>query len=45
MGEVLNIICVLVEEKWMMVIVIYEMSFVCDVVDWVIFMDYGRIVE
>ncbi|EXU76284.1 MULTISPECIES: L-cystine ABC transporter ATP-binding protein TcyN [Erwinia] len=44
-GEVLNTIRALAEEKRTMVIVTHEMSFARDVADRVIFMDQGRIVE
>ena len=44
-GEVLNTIRSLAEEKRTMVIVTHEMSFARDVADRAIFMDQGRIVE
>ncbi|HEI8866060.1 L-cystine ABC transporter ATP-binding protein TcyN [Serratia sp. AKBS12] len=44
-GEVLNTIRALAEEKRTMVIVTHEMSFARDVADRAIFMDHGRIVE
>lgn len=44
-GEVLNTMRSLAEEKRTMVIVTHEMSFARDVADRVIFMDHGRIVE
>jgi len=44
-GEVLNTIRALAEEKRTMVIVTHEMSFARDVADRVIFMDQGKIVE
>ncbi|CAI0875390.1 L-cystine ABC transporter ATP-binding protein TcyN [Serratia quinivorans] len=44
-GEVLNTIRSLAEEKRTMVIVTHEMSFARDVADRAIFMDHGRIVE
>jgi cystine transport system ATP-binding protein len=44
-GEVLNAIRQLAEEKRTMVIVTHEMSFARDVADRAIFMDQGRIVE
>lgn len=44
-GEVLNTIRALAEEKRTMVIVTHEMSFARDVADRAIFMDQGRIVE
>ncbi|MGP3590236.1 L-cystine ABC transporter ATP-binding protein TcyN [Vagococcus sp. WN89Y] len=44
-GEVLNTIRQLAEEKRTMVIVTHEMSFARDVADRAIFMDQGRIVE
>ena len=44
-GEVLNVIRALAEEKRTMVIVTHEMSFARDVADRAIFMDHGRIVE
>ncbi|AGB82956.1 Arginine transport ATP-binding protein ArtM [Serratia rubidaea] len=44
-GEVLNTIRALAEEKRTMVIVTHEMSFARDVADRAIFMDNGRIVE
>ena len=45
MGEVLNTIRQLAQEKRTMVIVTHEMSFARDVADRAIFMDQGRIVE
>lgn len=44
-GEVLNTIRQLAQEKRTMVIVTHEMSFARDVADRAIFMDQGRIVE
>ena len=44
-GEVLNTIRALAQEKRTMVIVTHEMSFARDVADRAIFMDQGRIVE
>jgi cystine transport system ATP-binding protein len=44
-GEVLNTIRALAEEKCTMVIVTHEMSFARDVADRAIFMDHGRIIE
>ncbi|MEM6161055.1 L-cystine ABC transporter ATP-binding protein TcyN [Erwinia sp. P6884] len=44
-GEVLNTIRALAEEKRTLVIVTHEMSFARDVADRAIFMDQGRIVE
>lgn len=44
-GEVLNTIRQLAQEKRTMVIVTHEMSFARDVADRAIFMDRGRIVE
>lgn len=44
-GEVLGVMKELVKGGMMMMIVIYEMGFVCEVGDWVIFMDGGYIVE
>jgi cystine transport system ATP-binding protein len=44
-GEVLNTIRSLAQEKRTMVIVTHEMSFARDVADRAIFMDHGRIVE
>lgn len=44
-GEVLGVMKDFVSEGMMMMIVIYEMGFVCEVVDWVIFMDGGYIIE
>ncbi|MFI8415745.1 L-cystine ABC transporter ATP-binding protein TcyN [Serratia sp. NPDC078593] len=44
-GEVLNTIRSLAEEKRTMVIVTHEMSFARDVADRAIFMDHGRIIE
>ncbi|WP_413504316.1 L-cystine ABC transporter ATP-binding protein TcyN [Serratia grimesii] len=44
-GEVLNTIRSLADEKRTMVIVTHEMSFARDVADRAIFMDHGRIVE
>lgn len=44
-GEVLNTICQLAQERRTMVIVTHEMSFARDVADRAIFMDQGRIVE
>lgn len=44
-GEVLNTIRALAQEKRTMVIVTHEMKFARDVADRVIFMDQGRIVE
>ncbi|PKH24708.1 L-cystine ABC transporter ATP-binding protein YecC [Enterobacterales bacterium CwR94] len=44
-GEVLNTIRALAEEKRTMVIVTHEMSFARDVADRAIFMDQGKIVE
>lgn len=44
-GEVLNTIRALAEEKRTMVIVTHEMSFARDVADRAIFMDQGRVVE
>lgn len=44
-GEVLFVICKIVEEGIIMIIVMYEMSFVCEVFNYVVFMDGGKIVE
>jgi L-cystine transport system ATP-binding protein len=44
-GEVLNTIRALAEEKRTMVIVTHEMSFARDVADRAIFMDHGHIIE
>ncbi len=44
-GEVLNTIRALAQEKRTMVIVTHEMSFARDVADRAIFMDQGRVVE
>lgn len=44
-GEVLKVIKDLVNEGWIMVVVIYEIKFVQDVVDEVVFIDGGVIVE
>ncbi len=44
-GEVLNTIRQLAQERRTMVIVTHEMSFARDVADRAIFMDQGRIVE
>ncbi|MFS2220945.1 L-cystine ABC transporter ATP-binding protein TcyN [Pantoea sp. B65] len=44
-GEVLNTIRALAQERRTMVIVTHEMSFARDVADRAIFMDHGRIVE
>lgn len=42
-GDVLEVMKNFVSEGMIMVIVIYEMGFVCEVVDWVIFIDQGVI--
>lgn len=39
--EVFDVMVGLVEEGMIMLCVIYEMGFVCKVVNWVIFMDVG----
>lgn len=44
-GEVFKVIKDLVNEGWMMVVVMYEIKFVQEVVDEVIFIDGGVIVE
>lgn len=44
-GEVLFVIKEFVDEGWIMVVVMYELSFVCEVVDYVLFLDGGVIVE
>lgn len=44
-GEVLNVMKDFVKEGMIMVIVIYEMGFVREVGDRIIFMDGGKIVE
>lgn len=44
-GEVLQVICDLVDGGMMMVFVMYEMGFVCEVFDWIVFMDGGVVVE
>lgn len=41
----LDVMVELVNEGMIMMVVIYEMGFVCKVVNWVIFMDEGKIVE
>lgn len=44
-GEVLDIMCLFVEEGMIMVLVIYEICFVCDVFDWVVFFCNGLVYE
>lgn len=44
-GEVLNVMKELVREGMIMFVVIYEMGFVREVVNRVVFMDKGKIVE
>lgn len=44
--DVLNVMKSVVEDfSMIMLVVIYEMGFVCEVVDWVIFMVDGEILE
>jgi len=44
-GEVFMVMCELVNDGMIMIVVIYEMLFVCEVVDCVVFMDGGVVVE